>query len=148
MDGTNLTILHDTNLSAPYDLTLDYDTQTLYWADYNLNKIEKSSTDGSGRAVLTTSNVQDPYSITFFAGRLYWTDSYYRKLYTTPVVTPAVTTITAYQTYYLYGIQAIAEDRQPQGKCLHSCTTIIFITLHNAQVITLAIMSTAVIFVF
>ncbi len=82
MDGTAKTILHDTGLSKPYCLTLDYDTQVLYWADYTLNKIEKSNADGTNRQLVTTSLVYDAYSITFFNGRLYWTDLSYDLILT------------------------------------------------------------------
>lgn len=115
MDGTGKTILHDTSLNAPYGLTLDYDTQTLYWTDYSLNKIEKSNADGSNRALVTTSLVNNPYSITFFDGRLYWTDFSYNRIITSPVNSPRP----AYFTDSLndmYGITAITEDRQPIGK--------------------------------
>ena len=113
MDGTSLTVLHDTDLSQPIGLTLDHETQSLYWVDYTLNKIEVSNSDGSGRSVLTTSSVRDPYSITFHNGKLYWTDIYYNRIYTTPVIAPSVTSIISQGD--MYGIQAIAEERQPKG---------------------------------
>ena len=116
MDGTGKTILHDTSLTAPYGLTLDYDTQTLYWTDYTLNKIEKSNADGSNRALVTTSMVNDAYSITFFDGRLYWTDFSYNRILTTPVNSPRSAYLSS-SLNDMYGITAITEDRQPIGKC-------------------------------
>lgn len=115
MDGTGKTILHDTSLTAPYGLTLDYDTQTLYWTDYSLNKIEKSNADGSNRALVTTSLVNDAYSITFFDGRLYWTDFSYNRILTSPVNSPRPAYLTD-SLNDIYGITAITEDRQPIGK--------------------------------
>ena len=114
MDGTSKTILHDTSLSAPYSLTLDYDTQTLYWADYTLNKIEKSNADGSNRALVTTSLVYDAYSITFYNGRLYWTDLAYSRILTTSVNSPSSAYLTS-SLGAMYGIKALSEDRQLQG---------------------------------
>lgn len=116
MDGTGKTILHDTSLTAPYGLTLDYDTQTLYWTDYTLNKIEKSNADGSNRALVTTSMINDAYSITFFDGRLYWTDLSYNRILTTPVNSPHSAYLTG-SLNDMHGITAITEDRQPIGKC-------------------------------
>lgn len=114
MDGTAVTILHDTSLSAPYGLTLDYDAQVLYWTDYTLNKIERSNADGSDRRVVTTSLVNNAYSITFFNGMLYWSDLSYSRILTVP--------ITSSSSYYLtgtigsiFGITAITEERQPEG---------------------------------
>ena len=82
MDGSARTTLHTTNLQTPYALAIDYATQTLYWADYALNKLESSRTDGSNRRLLNT-NLRDPYAMTFFAGKLYWTDWSYNGIYST-----------------------------------------------------------------
>lgn len=116
MDGTNKTILHDTSLSAPYCLTLDYSSQTLYWADYSLSKIERSNSDGSNRELVTTSLVNDIYTITFFNGMLYWTDLSDDQIFTTS------TNSSSTSSYFysgilgdIYGIKVVARDRQPQG---------------------------------
>ena len=115
MDGTAKTILHDTSLRAPYTITLDYDTQTLYWADYTLNKIEKSNADGSNRQLVTTSLVNDAYSITFFSGSLYWTDLSYNRILTFPITSSASRFLTS-AFGDMYGIKAITEERQPLGE--------------------------------
>ena len=120
LDGTAKTILHDTSLSAPYGLTIDYDAQILYWTDYTLNKIEKSNVDGTNRRLVTTSLVNNAYSITFFNGRLYWTDLTYNRILTIPVTS----TTSAYLTGSfgdMYGIKAITEERQPIGTVYHLC---------------------------
>ena len=118
MDGTSKTILHDADLSAPYGLTLDYDTQTLYWTDYSRNRIEKSNADGSDRTVVTTTLINDPYSITFYNGRLYWTDLSYNRILTAPVDTGASTYLTN-SINDMYGITVVSDDRQPLGKSIH-----------------------------
>ena len=115
MDGTGRTIIHNTSLSAPYGLTLDYDTQTLYWTDYSLNKIERSNVDGSNRTVVTTLLVYDPYSITFYNGSIYWTDFSHNRILTTTVNSAAVTSYVGNSINDMYGIKAIAEERQPLG---------------------------------
>ena len=117
MDGAAKTILHAQNLSSPYCLTLDYSSQTLYWADYALNKIERSSTDGSNRQLVTTSLVNDVYSITFFNDMLYWTDLSDDRIFTTSVVNSSNSSF--YHTNVfgdIYGIKAVAREQQPQGK--------------------------------
>lgn len=115
MDGTSKTILHDADLSAPYGLTIDYDTQTIYWTDYTRNRIEKSNADGSNRAVVTTSLVNDPYSITFYNGRLYWTDLSYNRILTTLVNSRSSSYLTG-AVNDMYGITVITEERQPLGR--------------------------------
>ena len=114
MDGTSKSILHDTGLSAPYTLTLDYDAQVLYWADYTLNRIEKSNVDGSNRQVLTTSLVNNAYSLAFFNGRLFWTDLAYRRIVTT-LTTSTTSTFLTGTLGSMYGITSITEERQPAG---------------------------------
>ena len=117
MDGTSKTILHDTSLSAPYCITLDYDSQVLYWADYNLDKIEQSNADGSNRRLVTTSLINNPYSITFFNGRLYWTDLAYNRILTIPVTSSTSAYLTS--TFgNMYGITAVTEERQPRGESM------------------------------
>ena len=115
MDGTEKTIVHNTSLSTPYGLTLDYDTQTLYWTDYRLNKIEKSNVDGSNRAVVTTLLVRNPYSITFYNGSLYWTDLSYNRILMTTVDSADVTSYVGNAINDMYGIKAVTEERQPLG---------------------------------
>ena len=54
MDGKNHTIIIKSNLSPVVTLTLDYQTQVLYWiqVDPYLNKLESSNTDGMNRQTL------------------------------------------------------------------------------------------------
>lgn len=120
MDGTAKAILHDTSLSAPYCITLDYDAQVLYWADYTLNKIEKSNADGSNRQLVTQSLINDAYSMTFFNGRLYWTDLSYDRILTLSVTSTTSTYLTG-GIGNMYGIKAITEERQPKGIHLMFC---------------------------
>ena len=116
MDGTGKEIIHDTGISLPYTITLDYESQVLYWADYTLNRIERSNVNGSNRQVVTTTLVNNAYSMTYFNGRLYWTDLSYRRILTAPS-TPS--TSTSYLTGTLgtiIGIKAVTDEKQPQGK--------------------------------
>ena len=127
MDGTSKTILHDADLTAPYGLTIDYDTQTIYWTDYTRNRIERSNANGTSRSVVTTSLVSDPYSITFYDGRLYWTDLNYNRILTVPVNSRTSTYLTS-ATGDMYGITVITAERQPLGnyKMIHkSCRFIL-----------------------
>ena len=114
MEGSSRTALHTTNLQTPYALTIDYATQTLYWADYALNKLESSNTDGSNRRLLTT-NIRDPYAITFFDGKLYWSDFSYDGIYSTLASTPNSVTSLLYLGADPYGIQVIDKDLQFEG---------------------------------
>ena len=118
MDGTGRTVLIDTNLASPYAITIDYDTQTLYWADYGLDKIESASTNGTNRTLVTTSSVTSPTAISFYNNRLYWTDTDNpQRVYTTSLESPnSVTVLRDYIGSDPYGVAVFAEERQPEGR--------------------------------
>ena len=118
MDGSpqSQAILHDTTLSQPFSLTLDYDNQILYWADYSRNRIEKSNADGSNRQLVTTSLVNDAYGMTYFDGRLYWTDLAYNRILTLPVTSTTSSYLTG-SFGDMYDIKVTTEERQPLGEC-------------------------------
>ena len=115
MDGSNRTELHSTNLQTPYALTIDYESQTLYWADYSLNRLESSNTDGSNRRLLTTTNIQSIYAISFFAGNLYWTDWHFNGIHTIPSSAPNNATFLLNFGGDPYDISVFYDEEQPQG---------------------------------
>jgi len=122
MDGTARMVLHNTTLRSPYAITMDYQTQTLYWLDYSLDRLESSRTDGSGRSLLTRNSIRSPFDVTFYDGYLYWTDQSYYRLLSTPVRHPNdVTFLTPRRCCNsLFGVQVISDDRQPSGKVVEA----------------------------
>ena len=121
MAGKSRTVLHNTTLSTPYALTIDYGTQTLYWADYSLDKLESSSADGSNRRLLTTRNIRSPYAMAYYYGKLYWTDWSLNGIYFNLLSSPSSVTTLFTGSYDTYGICIIAEETQPEGICVSSC---------------------------
>ena len=119
MDGTSRIVLHNTSLDTVYGLALDYDDQILYWADYVNNRIESSYTDGSNRQVIISSGIVDPFGITFYENKLYWTDFGLNGIYTLDLNNSVIS-----QVIHLgndaYGIQVATEDRQPEGIACNS----------------------------
>lgn len=116
MDGALRTNLHTTELSAPYGLTIDYDTQTLYWVDYSLDKLEKSNTDGTNRTVVTRASVQCPWGITFFENKLYWSDICQHVIYTASIDTPNNVSTLISTGSDPYRLHVISKDRQPLSR--------------------------------
>ena len=53
-------------------LTLDYDTQILYWMDARLDKLESSNADGSNCRLLSTTQIYHSFGITFYQNRTDW----------------------------------------------------------------------------
>lgn len=116
MDGTSRTPLHTTGLVWPNGLTIDYDTQTLYWVDASLDHIETSSIDGSGRRVLTSLYIYHPFGITFFRGSLYWTDWQVKAILTVPVIPPLnFQVVISNLIFDPMGIHVVSLERQPSG---------------------------------
>ena len=80
MDGTERTVLHNTSLIWPYALTIDIETQTLYWADDVFNKVESSGVDGSNRRLIPINGLDSPYSLAILNTTLYLTDRFRRSV--------------------------------------------------------------------
>ena len=122
MDGKNSSrqTLHNTGLAWPNALTIDYSTQTLYWADAQLNKIETSSVDGSNRRILTT-NILHPFGLTYHSGYLYWSDWQTDQITMTHVSSPDnVSVLVSTLDTEPMGLEVVATSRQPIGECMLS----------------------------
>lgn len=116
MEGASRTVIHSSALCSPIGLTLDYTSQTLYWMDSCYRRIEKSNVDGSGRTVLAQyGTISSPYSLTYFNGTLYLSDTTYDRLISTPTESVRVTFFTSVLTNNPYGIEVFAAGRQPNG---------------------------------
>ena len=121
MDGTGRVILHHSGVQRPYGITIDIDTQILYWADLGLQKVEMcNAVDGSGRRVVVSSStgVDRPYSLSVFGDMLYISDWNRDILATNKSGGQPVRTVNDTFCTYLStsGIQIIAEERQLQGE--------------------------------
>ncbi|XP_015909717.1 low-density lipoprotein receptor-related protein 2 isoform X1 [Parasteatoda tepidariorum] len=80
MAGNNKIAIHETNLTQPSGLALDYDEQKLYWTDALREKIERSDLDGQNREVLVSATIY-PFAITVYGKYIYWTDLQLRGVY-------------------------------------------------------------------
>ncbi|XP_052813760.1 low-density lipoprotein receptor-related protein 1-like isoform X2 [Mya arenaria] len=77
MDGTSLTSAVTTKLAKPIGLTLDHTNNHLYWADMELNVVERINYDGddSSRRVITIGmKVEYIYSLSVFENYMYMSD--------------------------------------------------------------------------
>ena len=116
MDGTSREVLHNTNLVWPTALTLDYDTQTLYWLDASLDKLESSHVNGSNRRLLLSTQIYHPLGITFYQSRLYWTDWGTKEVLSASINLPStVSKVISGRGVYPRGIFVVSLDKQPAG---------------------------------
>ena len=116
MDGSNHTILHNTDLVWPYGITIDYENQKIYWVDANLGTLEYSNVDGTERTLLQGTLFQ-PFSITLDGDFLFWTDLQETAIFTTHKDLPNSTIVSVYDQLLFppYGIEAVTPDRQTNG---------------------------------
>ena len=116
MDGTSRQVLHNTNLVWPNALTLDYDSQILYWMDASLDKFESSGVDGSNRRLLSTTHIYHPFGITLYQNMFYWTDWQVKAVLSAPINLPAaVNVVISGLLVNPMGISVVSVDRQPAG---------------------------------
>lgn len=71
MDGTSRQSIHYRGLHSPTALALDTQTQTLYWIDTSLDKVESSSVNGSNRQLIFQT-VRDPFGIAVHINGIYF----------------------------------------------------------------------------
>lgn len=115
LTGANRTVIHNTSLILPSALALDIPTQTLYWADSNLNKVEKSHVDGTNRILLTQLGVIHPFGIVFANSTLYFTDrsdNTIRYLNASGGIVRTLHSTILYSNSTIFGIQIVGPDRQ------------------------------------
>ena len=110
MDGSSITVLHNSGLKTPTGITLDYESQTLYWIDAGMERIEMSKVDGTGRTVLKTVNIALNNGIAFFEGKLYWSTS--NQILYTSVNSPNNVTVIL-NTNSVYKLKVVSPLRQP-----------------------------------
>ncbi len=125
MDGTSRTVLHNTSqLGWPIALTIDYKDQRLYWTGEHLDAIESLNVDGTGYVLFTAEPfVYSLFDITFYQGRLYWTNSFHHAVFAVHSTLPDNVTEVVSVPYWPWGIHVIASSRQPEGtKLLYWCS--------------------------
>ena len=118
MDGNDSTVLHNTSLRWPNALTLDYESQTLYWIDGRLDRIESSNADGCGRKVMMNESISRPFAVSFFQRQLYWSDLTRNKIRTMSVQSPNIVNLVNQFNNLSqdpFGIEVVTAARQPQG---------------------------------
>ncbi|XP_053385857.1 low-density lipoprotein receptor-related protein 2-like [Mercenaria mercenaria] len=73
LDGSDPKIVIKRKLGWPNALTMDYETNGLWWADAHLDWIEYANVDGTNRHMVRR-NVPHPFAIAVFEDWVYWTD--------------------------------------------------------------------------
>ncbi len=127
MDGSDRQTIHSTELGEPNGITIDYQTQTIYWTDSELGVIEYSNTDGTNRRQLE-SGLSNPYAITIEGSLVFFTDLLDVGVHTTHKLdNDNVTKFTSAFTLQPTGIEVIAPNKQAEGTHICRLVTLLFV---------------------
>ena len=126
MDGKDRRTLHDTGLSQPNGIAIDYAAQRIYWSDSDLDRLEYSKYDGTERMVLETQadGVLHPFALGVVDDLVFWTDWETNYLYYTHKDHGNTEGLGLFQelahfTSTPYGVEAIVDRRQQPGNIIY-----------------------------
>ena len=128
MDGSSRQILVSSMLSLPNGLTLDHETQTLYFIDAHLNRLERVNTNGGNRKLLKSFQGNFfPFSLVYHNGSLFWTERYEKVITRLALADFSVSTLVRSQMRPA-GLTLVAPELQPRyrnpcknSSCSHIC---------------------------
>jgi low density lipoprotein receptor-related protein 5/6 len=67
-------VIVDQNIFWPNGLTIDYETNKIYWLDAKLHFIDVMDFDGKNRRTIMKDGLDYGFALTIFNTKLYWTD--------------------------------------------------------------------------
>ena len=117
MDGSGYTSIISTDIVWPSGLAIDYQSQTLFWSDAHLDRLESSDFNGQNRLILLERRfIFYPYGLAYFNGTLYWGDWVVGFVYKLTVADPE-------DHNYVWpvpemeptGIKVVSKTNQPPG---------------------------------
>ncbi|XP_065219614.1 vitellogenin receptor-like [Planococcus citri] len=74
MDGSDETVLVSEGLRHPMSLTLDENSQKVYWTDCDLGEIESIQFNGNNRKKWFSESRKNIFTISVFEGNVFWTE--------------------------------------------------------------------------
>ena len=120
LDGSNRTILVD-NLGFPNGVSIDIDTDRVYWCDAQLDSISSIRIDGTDRKQLPISRtvIMHPFGVEVFKDFVYWSDWGKRAILRTTTIGGEV--VHMRQNYSsLMGIRVFHKDKQQGFSYIYS----------------------------
>ena len=147
MDGQNVETIqsgNSANIMWPYALTVDYDSQILYWADAFFDTISSSPVEPGSPITLITSAasgyVRLPYSIVTLQETLFFTD-WFNGVSSLHTSGTNYSTLTPREAQFLcnqnpYGIELVTSQRQAESElCIQACISVkgYFYSINNAS---------------
>lgn len=69
-DGSNLIVFRNVTLGWPNGLSVDFQTDRLYWCDALLDHVQHSNLDGTDVRTVSSRLIRHPFSIVIHKGKL------------------------------------------------------------------------------
>ncbi|XP_069108702.1 low-density lipoprotein receptor-related protein 2-like isoform X5 [Argopecten irradians] len=129
-DGKNMTKIRQFELGWPNGLSIDFDTDRLFWVDAYFDRIQHSDLDGGDVKTLVGVNIAHPFGIVAYKDHVYFSDWKLESLIRTDYEGRHQTTLRSGIeflrdiTIYDKGIQRKPESHPCQnrnGDCSHFC---------------------------
>ena len=123
MDGSGRRDFVVDDLSQPNGISIDLESERVYWVDSDLDKIEFISFGGTGRMQVETeaTGLQHPFALSVGGEALFWSDWDTNAIYATHKEHGAddglgyFNSIASFDSTP-YGVEALIPGRQPSGK--------------------------------
>jgi len=119
MDGNPATrqVIVSSRVFWPNGLTVDYDSDRLYWADGKFSYIHSCNLDGGERSEVVSDSLQlpHPFALTLFRDSLYWTDWNTHAIYTCNKSNGADSRTVVTNLFSPMDIHVYHPSRQPTG---------------------------------
>lgn len=134
MDGDHSArkIIVNSDIQWPNALTIEYDSETIYWADAKLSRLERADFDGNNRVILAAEQIiRHPFGLTVGRENMFWTDWVKKSLSMCNKTFCKSTKELLIEDQFLpMDIHVFSKDRQPpfdseclrnNGGCSHLC---------------------------
>ena len=114
MDGRNRTVLHNTGLTWPNGLTIDYDRQVLYWVDALQDVLQSSNVNGTNRVTIAdrSRGLSHPFGVSFFNSIIFSSDWNGNKVQAFSLSGDTTTLVFDRTCAIPYGVVVMSEQRQ------------------------------------
>ncbi|XP_037092504.1 low-density lipoprotein receptor-related protein 2-like [Pollicipes pollicipes] len=113
-DGTHVEVFRGLVLGWPNGLSIDYDSDRLYWCDALLDHVRHTKLDGTDIKTITSPSIGHPFSLVIFKEHIYMTDWRLDAIVRLNKLSGANETIVARVQEFnrLYGVKVYARDVQ------------------------------------
>ena len=119
MDGSDRTELYHVLQTQPTGITIDYQTEKIYWTDIYWGTIQSSNLDGSGWHLLLAGSIA-PFSLTINDNMVFWSDWHSIGIHATHKLTSNGGSVQyrSSRGQIIWGIEAVNPNRQAQDSML------------------------------